>query len=297
MRAGARTGGQHHRDVDRVSPATITVNQNDTIVWTNTDTADHQLVSDRKAGVSSPVLHTGQTYSFTFANDGRFTIKDAMNQSLRATVVVQKVPAPAKPAPVPRAKPAAKTPAAAKAAATSLTIAPASLAVVYGGTTALSGTVAGNQAGVKVDIMAEPWGEKTFHKLATVTTGAGGKWSYAAKPSIRTAYRATVGNASSADVVVGVHPLVAFHALGGNRFSTRVTAAHSFAGRRVQLQRRSAFGQWVTMKRIQLNRNSAASFKAKLPNGNSRLRVAMSVNQAGAGYLGGSSGTITFHAT
>src|SRR5262249_31790354 len=102
---------------------------------------------------------------------------------------------------------------------------------------------------------------------------------------------------SSGQAGIGVRPLVAFHALGGNRFSTRVTAARSFAGKRVQLQRRSAFGQWVTMKRIRLNVHSAASFTARLPNGTSALRVAMSVNQAGRGSPAGFGGTIASHAT
>src|SRR5262249_5292728 len=153
------------------------------------------------------------------------------------------------------------------------------------------------QAGVRVEVMAQAWGQGSFHRVATVTTTAGGVWSYLAKPTIRTVYQARVGNVSSGQAGIGVRPLVAFHTLGGNRFSTRVTAGRSFAGKQVQLQRRSALGRWVTMKRIRLNVHSAASFKARLPNGTSFLRVAMSVNQAGPGYLGGFSGTIAYHAT
>ena len=276
------------------APATLTVNQNETVVWTNTDTADHQLVSNHKAGVSSPVLHTGQSYSFTFTKDGTFTIRDALNRSFTAVVVVQRTPAPP-PAPKP-VKPKPAPPVQAGAAVSAVTLRPATLAVVYGGTTALTGA-AGGQAGVRVDVMAQPWGQSSFHRVATVTTTAGGAWSYAAKPAIRTVYQARVGNVSSGQAGIGVRPLVAFHALGGNRFSTRVTAARSFVGKRVQLQRRSALGQWVTMKRIRLNERSAASFTARLPNGTSFLRVAMSVNQAGPGYLGGFSGSIAYRAT
>jgi plastocyanin len=46
-------------------PATVTINQGDTVTWTNTDTASHQPVSN-KAGLSSPMLSTGQSYSFVF---------------------------------------------------------------------------------------------------------------------------------------------------------------------------------------------------------------------------------------
>jgi hypothetical protein len=60
----------------------------------------------------------------------------------------------------------------------------------------------------------------------------------------------------------------------------------------VQLQRRTASGRWVTVKRIRLGLRSRAEFTAVLPAGRSSLRMAMSVNQAGAGYLGGVSRTI-----
>jgi hypothetical protein len=46
------------------------------------------------------------------------------------------------------------------------------------------------------------------------------------------------------------------------------------------------------VRRVRLNGRSAATFRAALPKGTSRLRVAMSINQAGAGYLAGISRTI-----
>jgi hypothetical protein len=63
----------------------------------------------------------------------------------------------------------------------------------------------------------------------------------------------------------------------------------------VQLQRLSSFGQWVTIKRVSLDLNSRARFEAPtLPIGTSRLRIALSVNQAGAGYLAAFSREITY---
>ena len=55
----------------------------------------------------------------------------------------------------------------------------------------------------------------------------------------------------------------------------------------------------MTIKRLRLTKRSTAlfrpvTFRAALPKGASTLRVAMSVNQAGAGYLGGFSRTIVF---
>jgi hypothetical protein len=81
----------------------------------------------------------------------------------------------------------------------------------------------------------------------------------------------------------------------GQRFSTKVAAGRSFAGRMVQFQRRSSLGQWVTLKRVRLSSSSSAIFRAALPKGTSSLRIAFSVNQAGAGYLGGASRTIVYH--
>jgi hypothetical protein len=66
------------------------------------------------------------------------------------------------------------------------------------------------------------------------------------------------------------------------------------ARKQVQLQRLSSFGQWVTIKRVSLDLNSRVRFRALLPCGQNRLRMAMSVNQAGAGYLGAFSREITY---
>ena len=67
------------------------------------------------------------------------------------------------------------------------------------------------------------------------------------------------------------------------------------ARKQVQLQRLSSFGQWVTIKRVSLDLNSRARFQAPmLPIGQNRLRIALSVNQAGAGYLAAFSREITY---
>jgi hypothetical protein len=143
-----------------------------------------------------------------------------------------------------------------------------------------------------VTVFAQPYGTASFQSLATVLSGAGGSWAYLAKPTIGTAYRAVWQGSMSAPVAVGVHPAVAFKRLESGRFTTRVTGGHGFAHRLVQLQRRTAAGKWVTVKRVRLGVRSRAEFKAALPRGRSVLRIAISVNQAGAGYLGGSSRTI-----
>jgi plastocyanin len=260
------------------TPTTTNINQNDSVTWTNTDTADHQLVSD-KAGLAMPILHTGQSFTFTFTKDGNFSLKDALDKKLHAgSVVVAKL-----------------STAPAQAANSSISLKSSAVQAVYGASVTLSGTVTNQKAGEKVTVEAQAYGANAFSKLADVTTVTGGAWSWTAKPTIRTVYVSKWGNKTSSQLTVGVRPLVSFRVLAAGGFSTKVVAARSFAGKYVQLQRRSASGQWLLVKRAQLNRSSATVIRASLPHGTSTLRVAFSVNQAGAGFLAGFSRTIVFH--
>jgi hypothetical protein len=170
-------------------------------------------------------------------------------------------------------------------------------AVVFHNPVTLSGTISSKQGGQSVSIKAQRFGfaDAKLAPVATVTTDSAGSWSYSARPTVQTGYQAQWNGATSATRTVGVHPLVTFHAITGNRFSTTVVAGHSFATKLVQFQRRSSQGQWVTLKRMHLNSNSSVIFRAKLPNGTSSLRIAFSINQAGPGYLGGMSRTIVYH--
>ena len=149
-------------------------------------------------------------------------------------------------------------------------------------------------------VFAQAFGEGSFSSIATVLTAADGTWRYLAKPRIRTSYLASWNGGMSGATTVGVRPAVSLRRTSAGLLSTRVAGARSFAGRLVQLQRRTAAGRWVTIKRLRLNGRSAATLPpGHLPGGasarpRSTLRVAMSINQAGAGYLGGFSRTIVF---
>jgi len=125
-----------------------------------------------------------------------------------------------------------------------------------------------------------------------VITGTDGVFSFNVTPKILTTYRATWKTASSLPVQTAVAPSISFGRMNG--FVTRVYAGRSMARKQVQLQRFSSFGQWVTIKRVTLDLNSRARFEAVLPAGSNRLRIAFSVNQAGAGYLAAFSREITY---
>jgi hypothetical protein len=164
--------------------------------------------------------------------------------------------------------------------------------VVYGHALSLSGTVPTNRAGEVVVVFAQAFGEATFSPIATVLTTGGGAWRYLAKPRIGTSYRASWNGGLSPAAAVGVRPGVSFRRTALRTFTTHVFAARSFTGRVVQLQRLTSAGRWATVKRVRLRARSAATFHASLPRGRSVLRIAMSVNQAGLGYLAGYSRAI-----
>jgi hypothetical protein len=181
------------------------------------------------------------------------------------------------------------------ATSAAVTIAEATREVVYGRYVTLSGSVGSKQAGVKVTVLGQEFGSNSYTTVATVLTGGGGGWTYLAKPPIRTSYEASAEGGTSPSVIVGVHPSVTLHLISKARFSTKVVARNSFAGHFVQLQRLSR-SRWVTIKRARLNGSSLAIFRASLlPHGRSTIRIAMSVNQAGPGYLGGFSRTLVYH--
>lgn len=175
-----------------------------------------------------------------------------------------------------------------------VTLTQAAFRVVSGHYVTLSGTVSGVQAGVKVTILAAEFGTGTYSPIAEVLTGGNGTWTYNARPKIGTSYQASANGGTSGTVTIGVQPSVTFQRITGNRFSSRVFAAGPFAGKLVKFQRLSN-GRWVTLKQTRLNASSLAIFPATLlPSGTSTIRVAFSVNQAGPGYLGGLSRTLTY---
>jgi hypothetical protein len=164
--------------------------------------------------------------------------------------------------------------------------------VTYGGRIRLSGVVPTHNANESVVVFIQPYGEGSYRSVATVLTGVGGTWEYMARPQIATSYEASWHGGTSQAVTIAVHPRVTLTRLASGRLVVRAIGGRTFAHRIVQLQRRRGT-HWSTIKRVRLGARSRAEFKVTLPKGKSRLRIAFSVNQAGAGFLGGISRTIT----
>jgi hypothetical protein len=176
-----------------------------------------------------------------------------------------------------------------------LTMSTSTAEIVYGHFATLSGAVSSRQSGVTVSILSQAYGTSGFKTLGTATTSAGGSWTFQAKPGIQTAYEAGTTDGTSAPVTIGVRPAVSLRVITQQRLTTRVVAGSSFGGKQVQLQILLSGNHWKTVAKTRLNERSSAIFPAaKLPHGTSSVRIAMSVNQAGAGYLAAFSRTISY---
>lgn len=248
------------------SPATVSIVADDTVTWKNTDTKNHQVIAS-SGTFASPVLKPGASYSFKFTEAGNYGYRDALYSTRTGTVKVAGPP-PA------------------------VTVAVSEPQVDFGRSITISGAVNSKKAGEQVVLTAQPYGQSSSIVLATVVTGAGGTFSFVTKPQLLTVYQASWKSAASLAVTTAVRPVITFGR--SSVFITRVYAGRSMAGKSVQVQRLSAFGQWVTLKQFRLDASSRAAFRVLLPRGLSHLRIAMSVNQAGVGYLAGFSREINF---
>jgi plastocyanin len=255
------------------TPNKLTIDFGDTVTWTNKDTANHQVLADQGAFPTSPVLQPNQTYSYTFTKSGSFGYRDALNTNRRGTIVVR--------------------------TGVSLTAAPPTVA--YGQSVTLSGVVSSGGAGERVTVDAMECGKTSFTRIGTATSTASGAWSSTTKPVMNTIYRANWKNTKSAQLSEKVRPVVTLKRVRARRFSTSVTAAQSFVGKYVVLQRYARTRRvWKTVKRVTLRSVkpgtaptmiSTAGFRARGARG-TRLRALLTQAQAGTCYAAARSRTI-----
>lgn len=71
------------------SPASLTINKGDTVVWTNKDSAPHTVTSQTGNELSSQTLSQGQTYSHTFNTAGTYDYYCTIHPYMKATITVQ----------------------------------------------------------------------------------------------------------------------------------------------------------------------------------------------------------------
>jgi len=244
------------------TPKTVTITAGDTVRWVNKDNANHQIYADHGEFVSA-ILKPNQSFSFTFRAAGTYTYKDELHPTLRGTVIV-------------------------KGAPPTLTLAASAKFVVAGDKVTLTGVVSNHAVGEQVSIFYQPYPAPNAIQRAVVLTTTGGVFSFDVAPGILTTYQATWKGAFAVPATVQVQPRLT---LGRNgAWIIHAYGGHGLAGRDVQFQRLNTLtGQWVTLKKVQLNSRSGARVAVTLPKGLNHLRLAMSVNAAGAGLLGATS--------
>jgi plastocyanin len=251
------------------SPKSTTITQGDTVTWVNKDNSNHQILADKGQFVS-PILRPNQKYSFTFNAAGTYTYKDELNKKLAGTIKVNGLPP-------------------------TLTLAASSQYIVSGDKVTLSGTVSNHKGGESVTIYYQPYPQPNLIQRVVLLTAADGTFSFIVAPQIATSYQASWKGAYATPTSIQVQPKLT---LGRNNgWIIHAAAGVSFAGRSVQLQRLNTItGQWVTLRKVMLNSKSSARvlLNPKLPKGLNQLRVTMSVNQAGAGFLGAISPTVKY---
>jgi plastocyanin len=266
-------------------PSTSTVAIGDSVQFTNGDTVAHQVTFKSTSGVvctpNPLVLQPGQSGSCTFSTAGKYSYSDpnVKGKTFSGTVTV-----------------AAATPA--PAGSIKLTAAP--LLVTYGGKSTLSGTLASQQTGQSVQVLGQPCGGNAA-PVSTATTTTAGAFSSVVQPLQNTAYSAKLKNATSNAVTVKVSPRVSLAKVAAHRYSVRVTAAASFAGKYVAIQRyNGALGRWQTFKSVRLVAAgggvaptviSGATFRAAIASG-LRLHAVLGLAQTGSCYWAGRSGIV-----
>ena len=251
-------------------PASVTINQNDSVTWTNTDTKDHQVVANG-GSFASAILKPGKTYTHAFRAGGTFRYHDGLHPTLKGTITVRGAPP-------------------------QVTLATSVPVVKFGTQVTLSGTVSNKRAGETVTLTALPFGQTTKQVIATLQTIANGAFSFNVTPQVNTTYQSQ-WKGSESSVAVQVQPLIKLPFVSHSGwFHFYVTAGESFAGRSVYLQRFTLLHTWINVRKLQLGQQSGRIMSLKLarsvvPRGRWSVRVYMPASEMPPGYIDAWSGT------
>ena len=252
------------------APATARITAGDSVTWRNADKVSHQVVANG-GQFASPILDPGKTYTHQFARGGTFHYHDGLHPAFKGTVAVKGAP--------PVVSLAASTP-----------------VVKFGTQVTLTGTVNSRRAGETVTVVQLPMGQTTKQVVATLQTTTNGAFSVPVTPQIGTTYQAQWRGAESS-VTVQVTPAIKLPAPSRTGyFHFYVLAGQSFAGHFVYLQRFSKLGQWISLSKLTLGSRSGhlmslRSVRSVLPRGRWSIRILMTADQVGSGYLEAKSGS------
>jgi plastocyanin len=251
-------------------PATVTINQDDSVTWRNVDNKNHQVVANG-GQFASPILRPGRSYTRTFRSGGTFRYHDGLYPSRRGTIVVRGAP------PL-------------------VTLATSAPVVRFGGQVTLTGTVSNRRAGETVTLVQLPFGQTTKQVIATLQTTTNGAFSFNVTPQINTTYEAQWRSRESS-VTVQVQPMLKLpYVSRSGWYHFYVTAGQSFAGRYVYLQRFTLARTWVNVRKLQLGSKSGRimsvrSVRRVIPRGRWSVRIYMPAAEMPGGYVDTWSGT------
>jgi len=249
------------------APKTVTIAGGDTVQWKNVDTVNHQVVANNGAFASGQIA-PNKTYAKRIDTPGTYNYHDAIHPTLKGTVKVTGAP--------PSVSVGASIPIA-----------------VYGNAIHVGGAISPAAVGDTVTVWAQPYGTASFAKLADVQTTTNGVWDYQTQPQLLTSYKATWKGKSSAIVMVAVQPRLRLQRSGA-WFVAHAQPA-KYGGHWVYVQRLNRFGEWISLKKVVLNSQSAKRFKVRnLPHGLNKLRLFITTSQAGTGYFRGASPSLSF---
>lgn len=263
-------------------PSSTTIAAGDVVQFTNSDTVAHQIVFKATTGVTCTpaglVLQVGQSGSCTFSAAGSYTYDDpnVKGNTYRGSVTVTAPPE-------------------------TLTLAAAPQALAYGGKVTLTGVLSTHTVGENIDVLAQQCGQAAATKVATVQTATGGAFTAVVQPFANTTYTAKSKNTTSSAVAVKVKPQLRLTRLAAHRYSIRVVAGESMAGKYSAFQRyNSALSRWVTLKQVVLRASSTAAAPAVASSATfrsavkARLKVRALITQAQVGtcYLAGVSNAV-----
>jgi plastocyanin len=252
------------------APATVSINQDDSVKWTNTDTKNHQVVAN-DGSFASGILAPSKSYTHTFQSGGTFRYHDGLHPTLRGTVNV-------------------------KGVAPQVTLATSAPVVKFGAQVTLTGTVTSKKAGETVTLVALPFGQTTKQVVATLQTTTNGAFSYTLTPQLNTTYQAQWKSRESS-VIVQVQPLIKLPFVSRTGyFHFYVTAGQSFAGRFVYLQRFTLTHTWANISKLRLGQKSGRIMSVRfvrrlIPRGRWSVRIYMPATEMPGGYIDSWSGT------
>lgn len=263
-------------------PSATTIAQGDTVQFANSDTVVHQVTFKSTAGVTCApnplVIQPGGNGNCTFSTAGKYSYSDpnAKGKTFSGTITVT-------------------------AAAAALSLSAKPMLVVYGGSSVLSGVLSTQKVGESIDVLAQQCGASAPTKLTTVATTTGGAFTTSVKPLMNTAYTAKDKTLSSATVTVRVRPSMRLVKVAAHRYSLRVSAGSSLAGKYASFQRyNGTLHRWVAVKSVLLKASTAgvaptvlstATFRSTVRSG-LRVRATLPQPQVGGCYAPGTSNTI-----